>query len=99
MIFSSGSCRMALPLTRLHKEGKISLVNPLWDEFCFFRPEGVLRRHIGMFHNLHDHYRLFNLLYPKSFSIFSSSFMFLHLQRLHLTYSSFDIFIYIYRYK
>ena len=66
VVFNSGSCRVSLPLTTLHKEGKIELVNPLWDGLCHELPEGVVPHHLGMFHNLEDHYRLYKTLQDDS---------------------------------
>lgn len=65
IVFSQGTCRVGFPLTCLHGQGKIELIDTHWDaaENGF---GDIPAMTLGHFHNIHDHLRIFKLLQDDS---------------------------------
>lgn len=61
IIFSQGTCRIGFPLTHLHYQEKIELIDPHWDSIENEIGD-VPPMALGHFHNIHDHLRVFQLL-------------------------------------
>jgi hypothetical protein len=65
IVFSQGSCRVGFPLTYLHGQKKIELIDPHWDAIENEIGD-IPAMALGHFHNIDDHLRVFRLLQDDS---------------------------------